>query len=50
VSYISPCTGRDLVACAQKRPVIRSQRLSKVVNGIDVHESRGDISIREVSD
>ena len=40
----------DVATVAEKRPVIPSQRLSKVVNVLDVNESSGDIPIRGVPD
>src|SRR5580658_2768498 len=54
---IGKFASRDLVvlaanvaAVAEKRPVIRCQSFSKVVDVLDVHESGRDIPIRGVSD
>jgi hypothetical protein len=49
LSYGSPLLATNVAAVDEKRPVIRFQKSSKVLNGLDVNESRGDIPIRRVS-
>jgi hypothetical protein len=45
-----PLLPADVAAVTEKRPVIRFQKFSKVVNVPDVNENRRDITIRGVSD